>query len=241
MHDRQEARPRPADGPVEILQVRVGELCPASDNPRRHRGDLAELVSSIRSVGILQPLVVSPEPGPGYRIVCGERRWAAAVELGLPTVPCVVRRFTEQERQEAMLIENLQRQNLSPLEEAEAFQRLIALGHSQRQIAERVGKSQGYVSRRLLLLALPAATQEQVERHELPLDQALGYRSAPAEDVFAADEQLQQTWRALRQQVLEGGDRRLIRLMREFSTAYVRWMGIRTESRPGDASHARAS
>lgn len=225
----------PNDEPLHVVDIELRALTPAPDNPRQNRGDISELVASIRSVGILQPLLVSSEPGPGYRIVCGERRWAAAVELGLTAVPCLVRTFTELERQEAMLIENLQRHNLSPLEEANAFQRLIGLGYSQRRIAERVGKSQGYVSRRLLLLSLPAATQERVDRHEVPLDEALGYRSGPAEDIFAADEQLQQTWRALRHEVLECGDRRLVRLMREFSTAYVRWIGIRSDG-PGDAA-----
>lgn len=206
-----------------VMDVSVTDVIPAPDNPRESLGTLDELVASIRTVGILQPLVVVRQAGPPpFMIVCGERRWAAALEVGLESVPVLVRELTEQQRVEAMLIENLQRSNFSRLEEARAFQHLLTLGHTQLDIARRVGKSQSYVCRRLLLLALPDTVRERVERGEVPVEQALGYQSAPAEDAFAADEALQKAWLMLRQDVLERGDRRLLRLLRDFANAYRR-------------------
>jgi ParB family chromosome partitioning protein len=155
-------------------------------------------------------------------IVCGERRWAAALEAGLQLVPIVVHVLTEQERVEAMLIENLQRSNFSRLEEARAFQHLLGMGLTQVEVARRVGKSQSYVCRRLLLLGLPEQVRDRVDRGEVPVEQALGYQSAPAEDAFAADEALQKAWLLLRKEILLSGDRRLVRLLREFASAYGR-------------------
>jgi len=197
--------------------------------------DIGELTRSIRSVGILQPLVVTAAEAGGYVIVCGERRWGAAIEAGLTTVPCVVRRFTDEERQEAMLIENLQRQTLRPLEEAHAYERLLCLGHTQARIAHRVGRSQGHISRRLALLHLSDNVQARIDRHEIPVNQALGYEAAKPRDVFAADEQLHHAWLALRQEVVDSRDRRLIRLLHEFADAYLNRMTFtKAPSRRGD-------
>jgi ParB family chromosome partitioning protein len=210
----------------DVMHVSVTDVIPAPDNPRESLGTIEELVASIRTVGILQPLVVVRQAGPPpFMIVCGERRWAAALEVGLERVPVLVRELTEQQRVEAMLIENLQRSNFSRLEEARAFQHLLSLGLTQVDIARRVGKSQSYVCRRLLLLALPETVRERVERGEVPVEQALGYQSAPAEDAFAADEALQRAWLVLRQEILERGDRRLLRMLREFANAYRRRVG----------------
>jgi len=206
-----------------VLLVAITDVIPAPDNPRESLGALDELVASIRSVGILQPLVVVRQEGPPrFMIVCGERRWAAALEAGLQLVPVVVRVLTEQQRVEAMLIENLQRSNFTRLEEARAFQHLLTMGLTQVEVARRVGKSQSYVCRRLLLLALPQDVRERVDRGEMPVEQALGYQAAPAADAFAADEALQKAWLQLRQEVLEHGDRRLVRLLRDFASAYGR-------------------
>lgn len=216
-------RPRPAEATDGVVYVPVTDVIPAPDNPRESLGNLDELVASIRSVGILQPLVVVRQQGPPrFMIVCGERRWAAALEAGLQLVPIVVRQLSEQERVEAMLIENLQRSNFSRLEEARAFQHLLGMGLTQVEVARRVGKSQSYVCRRLLLLGLPEQVRERVERGEVPVEQALGYQSAPAEDAFAADEALQKAWLLLRKEILLSGDRRMVRLLREFASAYSR-------------------
>jgi ParB family transcriptional regulator, chromosome partitioning protein len=220
-----------AEGTETVITVPITDVIPAPDNPRQSLGNLDELIASIRTVGILQPLVVVRQVGPPrFMIVCGERRWAAALEVGLRTIPCVVRELTESQRVEAMLIENLQRSNFTRLEEAHAYQHLLSLGLTQVEIARRVGKSQSYVCRRLLLLALPEAVRQQVDRGEVPVEQALGYQAVPAADAFAADEALQKTWVVLRQAVLDHGDRRLVRLLRDFANAYARCLQVMTRA-----------
>ena len=206
----------------DIVHLSVEDLHPAPDNPRTSLGKLTDLSASIASVGILHPLVVSPRPQGGYVIVCGERRWAAAVRVGLHRVPCVVREFEDAERQEVMLVENLQRSSLTKLEEAQAYDRLLQLGLTQREIGSRVGKSQSHISRRLLLLTLPAEVQQSVETGKVSVDQALGYRATPPEDAFDADEALQRSWIALRHEIVQSGNERLVRLLRDFANAYVR-------------------
>lgn len=224
-----------------VSVVAITEVIPAPDNPRESLGSLDELVASIRTVGILQPLVVVRQEGPPrFKIVCGERRWAAALEVGLPTVPVVVRELTEQQRVEAMLIENLQRSNFTRLEEAHAFQHLMTMGLTQVEIARRVGKSQSYVCRRLLLLTLPQEVRERVDRGEVPVEQALGYQTAPAVDAFAADEALQEAWLSLRREVLDSGNRRLVRLLRDFASAYGRCLlALSASPRPAGSSIGR--
>jgi ParB family chromosome partitioning protein len=205
----------------QIVDLPVTALVPASDNPRRGRGKLADLAASIASVGVLQPLLVTAvDDDDRYRIVCGERRWAAAVRAGLESVPCIVCVLTEIQRHEAMLIENLQRSNLSKMDEAQAYARLMDLGLSQRDIASRVGRSQAHISRRMRLLTLPVETRTLVDDGELPLEHALGYRSGPPTDLYGADEQLQRAWMALRAGVIESGDHHLIRLLRQFAAAH---------------------
>jgi ParB family chromosome partitioning protein len=210
-------------GMVQVVDVAIVDVVPASDNPRQTLGRLDDLIASIRAVGILQPLLVIRQADLGrYMIVCGARRWAAALEAGLRSLPCIVRELTETERVEAMLVENLQRSNLTKLEEAHAYERLLGLGYTQHQIARRVGKSQSYVCRRMLLLALPVDVRDQVERGQLPVDRALGYEPAVAEDAFVVDEALQKAWIALRHEVLALGDQSLTRLLSDFALALAR-------------------
>ncbi len=221
---------RAFDDPLQTIAVE--RLLPPKDNPRETFGDVAALAASIRTYGVLQPLVVVEEQPAGYRIVCGERRWRAALSIGLSRLPCHVRDFDEGQCQEAMLVENLQRRTLRPIEEARAYERLIKLGHRQTDIAERVGRSQGHVSRRLALLELPAEDQRRVDRHELRINQALGYEPTPPVDVFDADERLQVAWMALRQEVIERGDQRLTRLLVDFARAYVQRIGFTVQVKP---------
>ncbi|HEY7202431.1 MAG TPA: ParB/RepB/Spo0J family partition protein [Candidatus Dormibacteraeota bacterium] len=129
-------------------------------NARTQLGDVSELAASIAAVGLLQPLtVVELESAPGetsYGLVAGERRLTAVRDLGLDQVPCtVLRGLDERQRTVVMLVENLQRQDLDPIEEAAGFQRLAGLGLSQREIAGQLGCSQSHVSKRLALLNLP--------------------------------------------------------------------------------------
>src|SRR5215472_1295357 len=204
-----------------LVEVSVADLVPCSDNPRRSRGKLKDLTASIASVGLLQPLLVTRTADGRFQIVCGERRWAAAIRAGLDVVPCILCSLTEIQRHEAMLIENVQRSALSKLDEARAYARLMDLGLSQSQIASRVGKSQSHISRRVLLLSLPDETRALVDDGELPVEQALGYQSGPPNDLYFADEQLQRAWIALRTAVLDTGSKHLIRALRDFATAHV--------------------
>jgi ParB/RepB/Spo0J family partition protein len=156
---------------TELRMMAIKDITPAKDNPRREVGDVSELAASIKSAGILEPLVVTVEPkatfqprnggGPvtmheeRHLLVIGHRRLAAAKLAGLTEVPVIVRTLSENERIEAMVIENLQRTDLAPLEEAQAFKRLLDLGCSQHKLAERLGRSQSHISKRLALLELP--------------------------------------------------------------------------------------
>jgi ParB/RepB/Spo0J family partition protein len=156
----------------QLLEIPLDQLHPSADNPRRDVGDLVELATSIRSMGIIEPLVVTPN-GNGYIVVAGHRRLAAAELAALDTVPCVVRDLDDKERLAAMLVENLQRTDLAPLEEATAFRRLIdEFGYSQRDLAEKVGRSQGHISKRLTLLGLPAKVLKALDSGGITLEDA---------------------------------------------------------------------
>lgn len=141
----------------QVVPLPVDQLHPAQDNPRAELGDVAELAASIAAVGLLQPLLVTPRAEGGWMVVAGHRRLAALQAAGQGSASCVVRALDDTQRQEAMLVENIQREGLTPLEEARAYARLVELGSSQRRIASRVGRNQSHVSKRLALLALPPA------------------------------------------------------------------------------------
>lgn len=147
---------------AQLQELPVAKIKPATDNPRSKVGNVDDLAASIKSSGVLEPLIVMQRNG-HYDVVAGHRRLAGAKKAGLKTVPAIVRDFTEQERQEVMLIENLQREDLSPLEEARAYQRLTELGLSQRELAKRVGRTQPHISKRLALLVLPAHVQKELD------------------------------------------------------------------------------
>jgi len=139
-------------------------------NPRRAFDDegLAELAASIRQQGLLQPLVVR-QVGTCYELVAGERRMRAARLAGLADVPVRIASLTDVQAAEIRLVENLQRQDLSPIEEAQGFQRLIAAhGHTQEALAQKLGRTQAFVANRLRLLKLPAAWRQRVISGEMP-------------------------------------------------------------------------
>lgn len=142
-----------------LRQLRLFELHPSRLQPRARfeEAELQSLADSIRAQGVVQPLIVTPDPGGGFTIVAGERRWRAAAKAGLETVPALVRDVAD-DRQllEIALVENLQRSDLNPIEEAEAYQALQRdFGFSQEEIAERVGKSRPTVANSLRMLKLP--------------------------------------------------------------------------------------
>lgn len=159
---------------AEPRQLRLEAIEPEADQPRRSfdATALEELAASIRIHGVVQPLVVRPDPKgrPGlYRLVAGERRWRAAKLAGLESVPVVIKSAEAKVAAELALIENLQRQDLPPLEEAAAMKALLeAHGLSHRELAERLGKTKAYVEQRVRLLHAPsevqAALQHQADR-----------------------------------------------------------------------------
>src|SRR5438034_1444105 len=163
-----EERRAAAAAPGE-LAVPVHEIVPNPEQPRRHFDDeaLGLLADSIRRHGLLQPLVVRRIAG-RYELIAGERRLRAARRAGLERVPVIVREARAEDRLELALIENVQRENLTPLEEAEAYRHLIdAHGLTQEKIAARVGKSRPAITNTLRLLGLPDAVKAQLESGEL--------------------------------------------------------------------------
>ena len=147
-----------------VSMIPITELDRNPDQPRREFDEqsLQTLADSIRTAGVLQPLLVVEQNG-RYRIVAGERRFRAARIAGLDAVPCIVRAFTPQEQMEAALIENLQREDLNPIEEAAAMKQFMeACGYTQEQAARRLGKSRPAVANSLRLLTLPQTVQDDV-------------------------------------------------------------------------------
>lgn len=149
--------------PVEI-KLGINEIEPNRDQPRKkfNEESLQELADSIRQFGVLQPLIVQ-EREDYYEIIAGERRWRAAKLAGLKEVPVVIRKMSEQEIVEISLIENIQRENLNPIEEAEAYRRLLTEFHlKQEEVAERVAKSRTAVTNSMRLLKLDERVQQMV-------------------------------------------------------------------------------
>ena len=148
----------------ELLVVSVEEVFPNSDQPRKtfNRGAMAELTASIREKGILQPLLVHRVPG-GYELLAGERRLRAAKLAGLKTVPVILKKYPEDQKLELALIENIQREDLNPLEEAGAYGELQErFDYTQEQLAARLGKDRATVANALRLLKLPEFVKEKL-------------------------------------------------------------------------------
>jgi len=146
-----------------ILSIPVARVAPSADQPRKRFDDasIAELAESIKRHGVIQPLVVEEDGSGGYRIVAGERRWRAATVAGLSEVPAIVKEYGREKRLEVALVENVQREDLNPVDEAEAYRQLMeATGLTQDQVAERVGKSRPAVANALRLLGLSVDAME---------------------------------------------------------------------------------
>ena len=154
------------------LTLPIERLAPGSLQPRQRfdEDELERLAESIKSSGLLQPILVRPRPGhpEEYEIVAGERRWRAAQIARLHEVPVIIRELADAKALEIALIENVQREDLSPIEEARAFQRLIAeFGHSQGELGAQLGKSRSHIANTLRLLSLPDAIQDLVQEGSL--------------------------------------------------------------------------
>lgn len=145
-----------------VWYVPVNKITPGEKQPRKNFNveALEELTASIKAHGVLQPLLVVEKSDGGYELVAGERRLRAAMAAGLPTVPAIIKQFADQQKLEVALIENIQRANLNPIEEACAYQRLIdEFNLTQQDVADKVGKSRPAVANMIRLLALPEAVQ----------------------------------------------------------------------------------
>jgi ParB family chromosome partitioning protein len=159
-----------SSAPRETTTLRIEEMAPSHGQPRKHFDDekLEELAQSIRELGVLEPILVRKGQNNTFEIIAGERRWRAAQRAGLQEVPVRVRELSDAEVFEAALVENLQREDLNPIETARAFQRLIdEHGHTQESVAQRVGKDRSSVANVMRLLKLPEVVLTMIESSQL--------------------------------------------------------------------------
>jgi ParB family chromosome partitioning protein len=199
------AREQPIAGeaprPAGIQMIATARLLPNSAQPRRHFDEMAieELAESLKQRGLIQPIVVRPADGGYYQIVAGERRWRAAQKAQLHEVPVIVRQLGDAETLEIAIIENVQRQDLNAIEEAEAYQRLASeFGHKQEAIAKLVGKSRSHVANLLRLLDLPMSVRQSVVDGRLSMGHARALLGAAnpavlAEEVIRRDLSVRET------------------------------------------------
>ena len=184
-------RPRATDGDHSsrsIREVEIGRIRPNPNQPRKKFDDqsLADLAHSIAERGVLQPILLR-EVGDGYQIVAGERRWRAAQRALLHQIPAIIGRFDDSAIAEVALIENVQREDLNPVEEAEAYRLLIvAHGHKQDEVGRLVGKSRSHIANLLRLLDLPAEVREMLMRGDITMGHARAVAAAPDPSALAS-------------------------------------------------------
>jgi len=173
----------------DIRRIALAAIRPLPGQPRRHFDDAAidELADSIRARGLLQPILVRAAPdGSGYQLVAGERRWRAAQRAGLHEIPALVRSFDDSTTYEIALVENIQREDLSAIEEALGYRRLIAdYGHSADALGRLVGKSRSHIANLLRLLDLPEAVQALIADGSLAMGHARALIGHPQAEMVA--------------------------------------------------------
>jgi ParB family chromosome partitioning protein len=187
----------PTEGDA-LLEVEVDQIEPNPNQPRKifDSSALGELVASIKASGVIQPVIVRRQGG-GFQLVAGERRWRAARQAGLPRIPAIVREVTDAESLELALVENLLREDLNPMEEAEAFDKLLArFGWTQEELSQRVGKERSSIANVLRLLRLPGSIQDDLRRGRLTMGhaRALLALTMTSEQLKLRDEILAHDW-----------------------------------------------
>lgn len=170
----------------QAVELRLSQIVPNRDQPRKVFDDTAlrELSESIKMHGLIQPLLVRPLSDGSYQIVAGERRWRASRLAGLEKVPVVIKEMSDSEVCELALIENLQREDLNPIEEAEGYKTLMdTYSLTQEQVAERVGKSRSAVANVLRLIGLNSAEKEALQNGEITAGHARALLSIPDKEL----------------------------------------------------------
>jgi ParB/RepB/Spo0J family partition protein len=206
--------PTPAPPPGEFAVLPLADICPSPHNARKtfDAGELNRLADSIREKGVLEPVVVRPWPAddqswstgqedptpPKYQLVAGERRWRASLAVGYATIPAVVRDLDDKEAAEVGVIENDQRADVPPLEQAEGYEHLIRLGDDVEVIAAKIGRPAKYVAGRLQLLNLAPKLQQDLRGGKLPFGHAWLLSRLPAADQEDLHGRLYEEWGANR-------------------------------------------
>lgn len=170
----------------QAVELRLSQIVPNRDQPRKIFDDAAlrELAESIKQHGLIQPLLVRPMSDGSYQIVAGERRWRASRLAGLERVPVVIKEMPDSEVMELALIENLQREDLNPIEEAEGYKTLMdTYALTQEQVADRVGKSRSAVANALRLIGLYDAEKEALQNGEITAGHARALMSIPDKEL----------------------------------------------------------
>ncbi len=168
-----------------IKTVRISKIEPNRNQPRKDFDDeaLEELATSIAKHGVLQPLLVRPIEDGGYQIIAGERRWRASKMAGITEIPVIIKEMTDSQVMEVALIENLQREDLSPVEEAKGYKQLMdSYGFTQEEISKSVGKSRPSITNSLRLLNLPEKVLKMIEKDEISAGHARTLLSLKDED-----------------------------------------------------------
>ena len=151
----------------EIISITDIQKNPYQPRKEFDREKLDELAQSIKENGVIQPIIVRQSPVIGYEILAGERRYRASLLAGLTSIPAVVKQLSDQEMMVQSIIENLQRENLNPIEEARAYESLVEKGFTHAEIADKMGKSRPYISNSIRLLSLPEQILSEVENGKL--------------------------------------------------------------------------
>jgi len=225
-----------------LAEIEIDELQANPDQPRMafSRESLEELAASIRETGVIQPLVVVPEED-HYRIIVGERRWRAAQLAGLKKVPALIRHLSREKQLEISLVENLQREDLNPLEVASVYQRMVdELGLTHEAIASKVGKDRSSVTNHLRLLSLPKPVQELLAENKLSMGQARAIASLSdpeqqislAQKVVARGLSVRQTERIVQRLSRGAGRRKLKKVSPELlalEEELIRRMGTKVQ------------